>query len=101
MSIAWKAYSGYIRTATVSLSGTGMTSTQGTAAATPASLNFGTLQTGTSKTLSESVANVGSAAITISQVAVTGTGFSVTGINPPLTLSAGQSATFNVVFTPP
>lgn len=37
---------------------------------------------------------------TISQVGVSGTGFSANGINPPVTLSVGQSATFNVVFAP-
>jgi hypothetical protein len=42
----------------------------------------------------------GTAALTISAVTVTGTGFSISGISPPVTLNPGQSATLNIQFDP-
>jgi hypothetical protein len=38
--------------------------------------------------------------VTISQVVISGTGFSLSGITAPVTLTAGQSATFTVTFAP-
>jgi hypothetical protein len=38
--------------------------------------------------------------VTVTQANVTGTGFSITGLTLPLTLSPGQSFTFGAVFTP-
>ena len=38
--------------------------------------------------------------MSISQINVSGTGFSVSGFTPPLTLAAGQSTTFGVLFNP-
>jgi len=83
----------------VQITGNGVTSS-GSLVARPTSISFGTVQTSTSKTVSEALTNSGASAITISQIATTGTGFSFSGINPPATLSAGQSATFNVTFKP-
>jgi Abnormal spindle-like microcephaly-assoc'd, ASPM-SPD-2-Hydin len=40
------------------------------------------------------------ASVTISQANVTGTGFSLSGLTVPMTLAAGQSATFQVKFAP-
>jgi hypothetical protein len=68
--------------------------------AAPASVSFGNVQIGTSQTLSNTLSNAGGANLTISQAAFTGTGFSTTGLSFPLTLTPGQSAAFNVVFTP-
>jgi len=80
------------------LSGTGVT--PGLLTANPASQSFGNVATGSAKTLSQTLTNSGGSALTISQVSPSGTGFSFSGINPPVTLSAGQSFTFNVSFTP-
>src|SRR5712692_3644413 len=82
----------------VSLSGTGVTA--GSLAPSPSSLSFGTVQVGTSQTLSETLTNIGGSSVAISQATVTGSGFSVSGLNLPATLAAGQSATFNVMFAP-
>src|SRR5215469_3889903 len=79
-----------------SVSGTGTSSL----VASPTSLNFGKVQVSTTKTLSETVANSGSAAVTISQITASGAGFGFSGINPPGTLSSGQKATFHVSFQP-
>lgn len=85
-------------TATVSLTGTGITPGQLTA--NPSSLNFANVQVGSNLTLMDSITNVGGASVTISQATVTGTGFSFSGLNPPLTLDPGASVTFSVVFAP-
>ena len=82
----------------VPLSGTGVT--PGQLAANPTSLSFGSIATGSSSTLSETLTNVGGYALTISQITESGSGFSFAGINPPVTLGATQSVTFNVTFAP-
>jgi hypothetical protein len=74
--------------------------TPGQLAANPSSLSFGSVATGSSSTLGETLTNVSGAALTISQVVVNGTGFTFAGINPPVTLSANQSASFTVTFAP-
>jgi hypothetical protein len=85
-------------TLNVSLSGTA--ATPGQLSANPTSLNFGTVATGSSSTLAERLTNSGASTLTISQIAPSGTGFSISGVNPPVTLSPAQSVTFNVTFTP-
>ncbi|MGA8763550.1 MAG: choice-of-anchor D domain-containing protein [Candidatus Sulfotelmatobacter sp.] len=72
----------------------------GQLAAAPDSVSFGNVQVGTSQTLSDTLTNNGGSSLTVTQAAVTGTGFSIYGLNLPLTLVAGQSATFSVVFQP-
>jgi len=86
----------------IALSGIGVTpaGTPAVLAANPSSLSFGNVAAASSKTLSQTLTNSGGSAVTISQIAASGTGFSFTGINPPVTLSAGQSFTFNVTFAP-
>jgi hypothetical protein len=86
---------------TVSLSGAGAAAQPGSLTPNLASINFGSVQVGNNQSLSETVTNTGGSNVTISQAKVAGTGFSVNGINPPLTLTAGQSISFNVGFIPP
>ncbi|HET6177946.1 MAG TPA: choice-of-anchor D domain-containing protein, partial [Candidatus Sulfotelmatobacter sp.] len=86
-------------TLTIPLSGTGIA--QGALGSNPTSLSFGSVQVGTKQTLSETVTNTGGTSVTISNVGISGTGFTFTGIATPLTLTAGQSASFSVSFTPP
>lgn len=83
----------------VQIYGTG-TAASGSLVGSPATLSFGTVQISSSKGLSETVTNSGSTAVTISQITATGAGYSFSGINPPATLSIGQSATFKVTFKP-
>ena len=85
-------------TATTSLSGTG--TTLGQLAANPTSLNFANVQVGSSQTQSATLTNSGGSGLTISQATLTGANFIVSGLALPLTLGAGQSATFSVVFAP-
>ena len=82
----------------MAVSGTGVT--PGALGANPTSLDFGTVQVGSNQRLSESVTNTGGSTLTISTVGISGTGFALSGISTPVTLAAGQSATFTVTFAP-
>ena len=87
--------------ATLNIPLAGSANAPGTLTPTKSSINFGTVQVGHNQSVTETITNTGGSSVNISQAQATGTGFSVNGINPPLTLTAGQSITFNVVFTPP
>jgi len=65
-----------------------------------ASLNFGNVAVGSSSTLTETLTNTGTGSIRVSQATVQGTGFSISGLTVPLTLTAGESTTFDVTFAP-
>ncbi len=85
-------------TATIPLTGTGITSGQLTP--NPSSVNFGNVQVGTNQTQSVTLTNSGGTSLTISAAAASGSGFSISGLSLPLTLSAGQSSSFSVLFSP-
>lgn len=82
-----------------SVSGTGVTAT-GTVATTPASVSFGSVVNGTTNSQTVQLKNTGTASTTISSATVSGTGFKLSGISLPLTLSAGQTSNFTVGFNP-
>src|SRR3984893_7055155 len=67
---------------------------------TPASLVFGQVMVGSSGRQSLALKNTGNTSITISGVSVSGAGFNVTGPAMPLTLLAGQSASWTSSFIP-
>jgi hypothetical protein len=85
-------------TISISLSGTG--AAPGAVSASPTSLNFGTVQTGTTHKLTDTLTNTGGSSLTISKFGISGTGFTLSGITTPLTLGSGQSAAFTVIFAP-
>ncbi|HXY49989.1 MAG TPA: choice-of-anchor D domain-containing protein [Terriglobales bacterium] len=68
--------------------------------ANPSGLGFGHVPVGGSKSQYVALKNSGPSAVAISQATVTGAGFSLIGLNPPLTLASGQSVTFSIVFAP-
>jgi hypothetical protein len=92
------ANTGTTPTVNVRLAGDGVTA--GALTPSPASLNFGSVEVGNNQALSETLTNTGGSSITVTQVSPTGTGFSVSGLSLPLTLTAGQSQGFSVTFTP-
>ena len=83
----------------VTLTGTGVAATQILSLSTT-SLSFGNVNTGTSSTQTVSVTNTGNANVQISQIAVAGTGYSLTGASAPITLTSSQNLTFSVIFDP-
>jgi hypothetical protein len=84
----------------VSLSGTGIASTF-TLGISPANLTFGNVTTGTSSAAqSVTITNTGNSNVTISQINLSGVGYSMTGGNAPVTLSPSQTITVVVQFSP-
>ncbi len=79
---------------------TGGGQTAGALTPSPASLNFGSVEVGSNQALTETLTNSGGSSVTVTQVNPTGTGYSVSGLSLPLTLTAGQSQGFSVTFTP-
>src|SRR5579863_3442779 len=92
------SFTGSSNTADIALSGTGATP----AVLTPtlASVTFTSIAVGQNSTQTETVTNTGGSSTTISAVAASGTGFSISGITPPVTLTPGQSTSFTVKFAP-
>ena len=69
--------------------------------ATPGSLSFGTFVAGAaSQSKPLALTNSGTASITITQAAATGTGYTLSGPSLPLALDAGATANFSVTFAP-
>ncbi len=79
------------------LAGTGITLQ---ISANPTSLNLGNVTVGSKSTAAVMLTNTGTANVTISQASVSGTGFSMSGLSLPTTLSAGQNTSFNATFSP-
>jgi hypothetical protein len=86
--------------AVTSLSLSGTAANGGLLSSSQASESFGTVTVGSNQKLSETVTNTGGLSITISQVGISGTGFSLSGITAPVTLGAGQSVGFSLSFAP-
>src|SRR5271163_2705893 len=83
--------------ATIALTGTGI---QGQVGATPSSVSFGSVAVGSSGSQTITLTNSGTASVTISAATASGTGLSISGLSPPLTLGAGLSTTFSAQFAP-
>lgn len=98
------AFSSNAANSSVVLTASGTGVANGGLRALPGVLGFGRVPLGSSSTQSVSVTNSNSSSVTLSQVSlssnVSSDPFSLSGFNPPITLSAGQSFTFSVAFTP-
>jgi len=84
---------------TIALSGSGLAPLLQLTPSTT-SVSFGSETLGASSTQSVTLANTGNSAVAISQINVAGSGFSLNGSAPLVTLSAGQTASFGVKFAP-
>ena len=84
--------------AAVTLGGTGVTGLL--LGASPASLSFGNVTVGSSGCQTVTLTNTGTVRVTVSQVTVSGVGFSISAFSLPMTLTSGQSVTFNATFAP-
>ncbi len=67
----------------------------------PAALSFGNVPLGKTVTLPLSVTNSGATYVRVTQVEMTGSGFSASGLSLPMLLTPNQTLTFNVIFSPP
>jgi len=85
---------------TVPVSGTGITTpTVGQLNITPASLNFGDVNVGSTGTQAITLSATG-ASVTVTSDASSSSQFALHGATLPFTIPAGQSSSFNVAFTP-
>jgi hypothetical protein len=82
---------------TIALTGAG---TQAGLGVSPAAVNFKGVVVGSSGTTTLNLSNTGSAAVTISQASVSGTGFTISGLAAGLTIQAGQNSSFTAQFLP-
>jgi hypothetical protein len=82
---------------TIGLSGTG--TAVGQLSVTPASLNFGNVVVGANSSLTAGLKATG-ATVTVTSLSGTNAEFTVSGLNLPVSISAGQTASFTVTFTP-
>jgi hypothetical protein len=64
------------------------------------SVAFGNVNLNTPSTQSVILSSTGTAAVTVSAAAVTGSGFSISGVTFPITLNPNQTATLSVQFDP-
>src|SRR2546423_1726193 len=93
--------------AVMSLSGcVGLTSAtphapgSGALSTNPSSISFGDVEVGTSSTQTLTFSNAGGTSLTISQAALSGTGFTMVGQSFPVSLAPGQSSNLGVQFAP-
>src|SRR4029077_1211856 len=85
---------------TVSLTGTGVAGSTPAISVTPGAVSFGNQTVKTSASQTVTVSNTGTAALSISQASVSGTGFGMSGLSAPMTVAAGASTNFTVSFQP-
>jgi hypothetical protein len=85
------------QTLPIALSGTGISGGQLTSSAT--TLDFGSVTVGTSKTLTATLTAT-SSNVTVSSATSTSPEFRLSGLSFPKTITAGQSASFTLTFTP-
>jgi hypothetical protein len=83
----------------VPLSGTGDGTSAAQLTVSPATLSFGSVTVGNTDTRAGTITATGGS-VTISSASLGSSLFSISGISLPVTLSAGQSASFDVLFTP-
>jgi hypothetical protein len=82
----------------LALTGTGVA--DGKLAPSATSEGFGSVIVGSSRSLTELITNTGGSSVSVSQVKISGAGFSFSGMSAPISLSAGQSASIDVSFAP-
>ena len=83
----------------IPLTGTGTVNAAGQLSLTPSILNFGNVPVGTTQTQTLTLGASGTS-VTVSSDALSSSQFVLTGASLPLTIPAGQTASFNVAFTP-
>src|SRR5256885_7200427 len=66
----------------------------------PVSLNFGNVAAGSNSTQKVQLSNSGNSSVTVTQVAASGAGISVSGLATPVTLAPSQTVALSVTFAP-
>jgi hypothetical protein len=86
--------------AMIPLSGTGVAASMPQLAVTPSPVNFNSVVAGMTSSQTVKLTNTGGANLTVNATSLSGSGFSMSGLNTPLTLSTNQSTTFTMQFAP-
>jgi Abnormal spindle-like microcephaly-assoc'd, ASPM-SPD-2-Hydin len=81
----------------IAVSGSGV---QPALSITPPSASFGDVTIGSPASQTFQLQNSGTGTLTVSQVGVSGAGFTLGSLGLPITLSSGQTSNFNVQFNP-
>ncbi len=84
--------------AAAGFAGCGLTS--GALVAVPGSLNFGNVSVGTIATQTVTLSNMGASTLIVAAANLSGSSFTVSGLNLPLTLPAGKTFAFQAQFAP-
>ena len=87
-------------TTTVALAGIATAQSIGKLVAMPAALNFSNVKQGGTASAVTTLKNVGTANITLSQINLSGSGFSTSGIATPVLVVPGESLTLTVKYSP-
>lgn len=72
----------------------------GQLAPAPSAISFGNVQTGNTQSLPATLTNSGAGPVSITGASATGSGFGISGLPLPTTLTPGESVTFSASFTP-
>jgi hypothetical protein len=83
----------------IPVNGTGASNVTGQLTVSPNALNFGSVAVGSSTTQPSSVSAIGGA-VTISSAKNSNAQYTISGISLPLTVPAGQTVGFDVIFSP-
>lgn len=83
----------------IPLTGTGSAAAAGQLTISPGALSFGNVNVGNATTQPSSLTATG-ASVTVSSASVSNAQFTITGLALPLTINAGQTVAFDVVFAP-
>jgi hypothetical protein len=76
------------------------TASDSSLAASPTSVNFGSVTVDANSSKTVNLTNTGAVSVTVSQGTATESGFSISGLSLPLTLAPSQSASFTASFSP-
>ena len=90
---------GFSTAVDITLSGNGIANAK-TISVVPSSGSFGNVPLGSTNSQTFTLTNHGNAAISVSSEAVSGAGFSMSGLASGSKIEAGKSSTFNVAFEP-
>ena len=82
---------------TVALSGTGLAQTL---SLTPSSVNFQSVNVGSTATQTETLKNTGTASEMVYKSSTSGSAFKLTGLTLPVTIAGGKSVSFTLHFAP-
>jgi len=79
--------------------GTGTGTTVGQLTVNPTSINFGSVEVGTTATQSSTLSATGGS-VTVTSAASSNSQFKIDGVSFPVTIASGQSVSFNATFSP-